>query len=187
MALAQPRAAPSQASPTMAQLASLANVTDRSTCGSSQSAKGTSSQPSRLIANRATRPAASVGPGRPMPTRPARPSGSSRAMASAMATLTAPGTEGRGVATSSSASRVPAASKRPNLIAVPPRSTPINWGPAPSGGLAEAAAVIPGPGVAGTRRHAPTAPQKRNSSRSCVPHDPSVSTKVSRFRASEAL
>ena len=52
---------------------------------------------------------------------------SPHAMASLIATVTAPGMAGWGVATWASASSWPWRSKRPSLIAVPPRSTPINW------------------------------------------------------------
>ena len=123
-----PRAAPHQASPSRAQLPSLPRVTRRCNWGSSQSARGTFCQPGKLMQTRATRPAASIGPGNPMPTRSARRSGSSCCTASAMATLTAPGMAGWGVGTCRAASRSPSRLKRPSLMAVPPRSTPISWG-----------------------------------------------------------
>jgi hypothetical protein len=78
----QSTAAPRQASPNRAQLASLASTTGRSSWGSSQSARGMRRQSGRLIASRAMRPSRSVGPGRPMPTRSARRSGSRAATAS---------------------------------------------------------------------------------------------------------
>ena len=120
-------AAPSQCSPTRAQLASLAVVTRRSSLGSSQSARGTSSQPGRLMATRAIRPQRSLGPGWPMPTRVASRSGSNASTASAIAMVTPPGIAGWGVGISKAWSREPSQRNRPSLIAVPPISTPISW------------------------------------------------------------
>ena len=120
-----PLAAPHQASPTTAQLPSLARVTRRCNRTSNHSASGTSSQPGRLMQTRATRAVASIGPGNPTPTKAAAPSGSNCSTASQSAIVTAPGTAGWGVATSSSANRAPWGSKRANLMAVPPRSMPI--------------------------------------------------------------
>ena len=95
---------------------------------SNSSARGTSRQLARLIATRAILPDASAGPGVPTPIATLFLSGSTDAIARAIAAKTASGVAGCGVGTLKDCKQAPSGVNLPSLIAVPPKSIPITCG-----------------------------------------------------------